>query len=335
MVFRNFLYSETDKDPTFLPKDPSPEFGTISPSMSINTELPLVDAEQASEAKTVQIIENVGDLGGSPMHQKKLVIHPGSVAERIKDRKFKTRGGSSKLPDDSPFLTIFYDDEGLTDVLELQDANAFLDNAVNRRARELLNVVEQIKGECDVLKAREKLRDKECEELKTKCEAAMTDFNNNSIVKLSGEPFDFEPKVASLEAEKARLEAIKASIRQEVEDFIRYGAEVVSKVVPYIAMEIVHNDELGTLVGKLVSSEVFYGRCASFEEAGNDLATATFLFLSEVVADPSASVKALFSKKPPTLRRPTPTRTYALAPSFQKATPSSALVSKPQSSPAV
>ncbi|GJR94498.1 hypothetical protein Tco_0266672 [Tanacetum coccineum] len=107
--------------------------------------------------------------------------------------------------------------------------------------------------------------------------------------------------------------------------------EVVSKVVPYVAMKGVHSDERAMFVGKLVSFAVFYGRCVAFEEvvdikepfdlakvkgyrpfykkehtkAGNDIATATFPFLSEVIANPSASVEALFSKKPKSLRRPT------------------------------
>ncbi|GJU70498.1 hypothetical protein Tco_1256757 [Tanacetum coccineum] len=41
MDFNNFLYAETDGDLSFLPKEPSPDFGTGSPSISINTE-PLV-----------------------------------------------------------------------------------------------------------------------------------------------------------------------------------------------------------------------------------------------------------------------------------------------------
>nr|GFC32345.1 hypothetical protein [Tanacetum cinerariifolium] len=53
-------------------------------------------------------------------------------------------------------------------------------------------------------------------------------------------------KVAFLEVEKARLEAVEASHRQEV-DLKRDRIEVVSKVVPYIVMELVHNDELGRL----------------------------------------------------------------------------------------
>ncbi|GJT88348.1 hypothetical protein Tco_1070065 [Tanacetum coccineum] len=102
-----------------------------------------------------------------------------------------------------------------------------------------------------------------------------------------------------------------------------------------------NSDEMAMLVGKLVSASIFYRRCVAFEEvadmkesfdlvkvkgyrpsykkahtkADNDLATATFPFLSEVVADPSVSVKALLSKKPKSLRRPTMIKTPAPAPS--------------------
>ncbi|GJR93615.1 hypothetical protein Tco_0265789 [Tanacetum coccineum] len=75
-----------------------------------------------------------------------------------------------------------------------------------------------------------------------------------------------ESKVASLEAEKARLEAFELSFRQEVENVKRDRAEVVSKVVPYVAIELVYSDELGRLDGKLASASVFYGRRAAFEE---------------------------------------------------------------------
>ncbi|GKG04208.1 hypothetical protein Tco_0314595, partial [Tanacetum coccineum] len=61
---------------------------------------------------------------------------------------------------------------------------AVMDNAVKRRDQELLKVVEQIRGEYEVLKERDKVREKECEDLKAKYEAAMDDFDNNPTVKV-------------------------------------------------------------------------------------------------------------------------------------------------------
>ncbi|GKC95223.1 hypothetical protein Tco_1160665, partial [Tanacetum coccineum] len=115
-----------------------------------------------------------------------------------------------------------------------------------------------------------------------------------------------ESKVTSLKAKKARLEAVEVSLRKEVEELKQDRREVVSKVVPYAAIELVHSDEMGSLVGKLVSSAIVRGRCRAFDQvadmkepfdlskvkgyrssykkdhtqANNDLATATFPWLN-------------------------------------------------------
>ncbi|GKB67297.1 hypothetical protein Tco_0928709 [Tanacetum coccineum] len=202
-----------------------------------------------------------------------------------------------------------------------------------------------MKGECDVFKERDKARGKECEELKAKCEAAMADFGIIQplmfFVGYQENLTTLESKFTALEVEKGRLEAAKATLCQEVKAVKCDRAEVVSKVVSYATMELVHNDEMAMLVGKLVSSAGFYRRCVVFEEAadmkqpfdlekvkgyrpsykkehtkvGNDLAIATFPFLSKVVADPSASVEALLTKKPKSIRHPTSTKTHAPVPS--------------------
>ncbi|GKF80460.1 hypothetical protein Tco_0239062, partial [Tanacetum coccineum] len=123
---------------------------------------------------------------------------------------------------------------------------AVIDNVVNRRSRELLAITEKLRGECD-----------------------------------------------------------------EVDDVKRDRMEVVLKVVPYAAIELVHIDDMGSMVGRLVYSTIFYGRCKDLEQVarmkesfdlskvngyrpsykkehdqtGNDLATATFPWLSEFMAD--------------------------------------------------
>ncbi|GKE18641.1 hypothetical protein Tco_1426218 [Tanacetum coccineum] len=179
-------------------------------------------------------------------------------------------------------------------LLDLHDRyyarHVVVDNVVNKRSRELLEVIEKLRRECDVIKERESTREEESESL----------------------------RIASLEAEKAQLEVVKVSIRKE-----------------------------------LVSSAIFYGRCKAFEQvaamkepfnlskvkgycpsykkehdqAGNDLATATFPWLLEFVADPSALVEVLLSKKPPSLQRHAPSKTQAPVTSSQKATQSSVLAS--------
>ncbi|GKF25695.1 hypothetical protein Tco_0081589 [Tanacetum coccineum] len=144
-----------------------------------------------------------------------------------------------------------------------------------------------------------------------------------------------------MEADKARLKAVKASLHREVEELKQDRRDVVSKVVPYAAIELVHSDELGRLVGNLVSSTITYGRYKAYEQvaamkepfdlskskgyrssyqkdhtnASNDFATATFPWLDEFVADTIAPIETLLSKKPPMLQKPAPSRTQMPMPS--------------------
>ncbi|GJV89167.1 hypothetical protein Tco_1533105 [Tanacetum coccineum] len=276
-----------------------------------------------------------------------------SVATRIRERKCKTRGGSSRplikrklasgsstsrtvhakvsaMKDDTHVLSIS-DDEGLEDCLELKDATdchlkifaitppawkgfldnqldvdlldlhdrcyarqAVVDNAVNRRSRELLKVIEKMRGEADAMRASELAPEEECEGIRARL---MLESQKWSGYQMSLS--DLESKVASLESEKANLEATKALLRQEIEEVKHDRRYVVSKVVPYACMELLHIDKLGRLVGKLVSLAITF--------------------------------EVLLSKKPPTLQKPVPSRTHMPVPSSQLATPSSAPSSKPMS----
>ncbi|GJW95786.1 hypothetical protein Tco_0175458 [Tanacetum coccineum] len=399
MAFENFIYTEDDEDLAFLPKEPSLDFGIGSLSVSVNME-PL----KANGEPEIQSIEVTVDSGGSPKPEL-FVIHPGSVAARIKDRKCKTRGGSSRPPVkrklapgsstsratrlsvgilDLMRQNIRSKQSGLTtilslpDVLELKDDTAchlkisaitppvwknhlddhmdlelldlhdrfyarqvVVDNAINKRSHELLQVIEKLRGEFDVMRSRMML---ECQKWAGYQQSLST----------------LESKVTSLEAEKARLEAVEVALRKEVEELKQDMREVVSKVVPYVAMELVHSDDMGSLVGKLVSSAIVYGRCRAFEQvadikepfdlskmkvylssykkeytqASNDLATTTFPWLDEFMVDPLDPIEALLSKKPPTLQRPVPLMAQVPLPSSQRATSSSIPVSNLMSPPA-
>nr|GEW23029.1 hypothetical protein [Tanacetum cinerariifolium] len=419
MAFKNFIYAENEENSSCLPKEPSHGLGNGSLSVSVNKDPFSDDAEPS-----LKLAKDTVDSGGS-FKPEVFVVHPGSVAARIKDRKCKTRrgrGGRPGLPSRENLHL------GLPDVFELKYANAchlktssitpsawknhldnhmdielldlhdrcyarqdFLYNVMNSKSRELLHVIEKIRGECDVMKQRERDREEECEELRSKCEAAMTDFEKNPTVvamrdKMSTLSIEakenkanldrmllesqkwgcyhvsllaLESKVASLKAVKARLKVVEASLKKEVDDVKRDKMEVVLKVVPYVALELVHSDELGRLVGKIVSSAILYRRCDAFEQvavikepfdllkvkgyrpsykkghtqAGNELATATFSWLPEFVADPSSPIEVLLSKKPPALQRHVTLKTQVLVPSSQSATPSSTSASNLMSPP--
>nr|GEY89524.1 RNA-directed DNA polymerase, eukaryota, reverse transcriptase zinc-binding domain protein [Tanacetum cinerariifolium] len=268
---RNFIYIKDDEDLMFLPKEPSSGFGTGSPSVSLNTKPLKANKEH---------VELTADSGGSPKPEL-FVVHPGSVAAWIKDKKCKTREGrQGPLLRGSLLLGI------PPPVLLLKDANAchlkisaitplaWKNHLANHIDLELLDLHDRCYARQavvdNVVNRRERARDEECEGLRVKCEAVMTDFEKNPAVDDAEESkwagyqqslSTLESKVTALETEKARLEAVKVSIRKEVEELKQDRREVVSKVVPYAVMELIHSDDIVSLLGKLVSSAIVYGRC--------------------------------------------------------------------------
>nr|GEX59781.1 hypothetical protein [Tanacetum cinerariifolium] len=339
----NFIYTEDGEDLTFLPKDFSPGFNTGSPSVSINTK-PVKAAEEPAVEPTIE-------PATEPVNEPK--------------RKCKTRGASSRPPvkrklafgsltsctirakafaikDDNPVLSISDDDEGLEDCLELKDATAchlkifaitppawkgFLNNHID----------------VDLL------------DLYYRCYARQA-VVDNAVNRRPQKMYSLaaEAKEHKGNLDRLMLESQKWSSYQEVKHDRR---EVVSKVAPYACMELFHSGKLDRLVGKLVSSAITFGRCRAYEQvarmkepfdlskvkghhpsyekehtqASNDLATVIFSWLNEYVADASASMEALLSKKPLTLQKPVPSRTQMLVPSSHLATQSSAPASKPMS----
>ncbi|GJQ92029.1 hypothetical protein Tco_0003168 [Tanacetum coccineum] len=321
MAFKNFIYAENEEHLSFLPKEPSPSLGTSSPSVSVNMEPPSVDAKP-----TLKLVDDTADSGGNPKPEV-FIFHPRSMAAQIKDRKCKTRVGSSRPPvkkklapgssssrsthaktsyskDDTSFLTISIDDEGLPNVFKLKDANvchlkAFLDNSVNRRSQELLQVIKKIRGECDVMKQRERAQEEECEELRTKCKATMIDFQKNPTV----------VAMMLLESQKwagyqVSLAALEASLKKEVDDVKHDKMEVVQRCA---AFEQFTDMKEPFNLSKVKGYRPLYKK--EYTQAGNELSTTTFSWLSEFIADPSASIEVLLSKKPMTLQRPIPSKT--------------------------
>ncbi|GKC36725.1 hypothetical protein Tco_1049109, partial [Tanacetum coccineum] len=119
-------------------------------------------------------------------------------------------------------------------------------------------------------------------------------------------------KVEGLKLEKERLQNYETQLLQDIDNLKQDWATVLSKVVLDVAMKLIHSDEMGFLVAKLVKAAMFRGRCATFEEvaslkghfilekmsgyrssskeefdrAGDGLANASYPFLAEVTADP-------------------------------------------------
>ncbi|GJY29803.1 hypothetical protein Tco_0405570, partial [Tanacetum coccineum] len=228
---------------------------------------------------------------------------------------------------DAPFLIVFDDDEGFPDVIELKDANAchLKISPITHPAwkNHLDNHID-----LDLL------------DLHDRCYARQA-VVDNAVNRRSPE------LMMMLESQKwaGYQHSLSTLESKEVEELKQDRREVVSKVIPYAAMELVHSDDMGSLVGRCRAFEQVAGMkepfdllkvkgyCSSYKkdhtQDSNDLATATFPWLDEFVADPSAPIEALLSKKPLTLQRLAPSRTQFPLVSSQRATSSSIPASNP------
>ncbi|GKC84183.1 hypothetical protein Tco_1139900, partial [Tanacetum coccineum] len=344
-AFWNFMFAEDDEEMTFLPYEPSPGFGYGSPYASIKNEPPLLEAELLDSVNSDQLVENTADSRGSPVHEKMPITGSHSLAERMKNRRCRTKGyvkppvkrklvhaGSSSRStrqesspspmeakaESSAYLTISDDDEELQTTIDCHlmvfnvTLTAWRGHLDNQSKVELLDLYDRCYARQAVVDNAIKSLLDEVNEHKSSMDRLL--LESQKWAGYQENLATLKSKVAALEAEKGKLEAAEAMLHEEIEAFKCDREEVVSKVVPYFAMELVHSDEMAMLIGRLVKGyRPTYKK--EHTKASNYIVAATDPFLSEVVADPSASVEALLSKKPKSLCRLTLTKTNAPAPS--------------------
>nr|GEX39925.1 hypothetical protein [Tanacetum cinerariifolium] len=203
-----------------------------------------------------------------------------------------------------------------------------------KRTRELISALDKATASCDAIRARELEKDKAYAELERKCNESLLDLDKNPLVAdmwteietLQGHVDGLHSEC--LESKRERLKLSEIQLLQEMDALKQDRASVVAKVVPDAAIKLIRSDEIGILVMKLVTASIIYGRCAAFKEvaklkdpfvmdkmagyrpsskqkydqAGDDLANASYPFLSKYVNDPYASLEQLLSKKPESLR---------------------------------
>ncbi|GKE32741.1 hypothetical protein Tco_1452063, partial [Tanacetum coccineum] len=81
--------------------------------------------------------------------------------------------------------------------------------------------------------------------------------------------FDSEPELLHVDfgyISSNEKGVVAGSVPDDIQDDL-IGS--FSKVVPYVATELVQSDDMGKLVAKLISYAIVYGRCQVFEEVAN------------------------------------------------------------------
>ncbi|GKC66430.1 hypothetical protein Tco_1099028, partial [Tanacetum coccineum] len=196
-----------------------------------------------------------------------------------------------------------------------------LDNMLNNKARQLISTLAKARSSCDAIQQREKEKNKAYAELEKKCNDALQDLDRNPLV------LDMRIEIGPYKGKLTSFMGFKTQLLQEINGLRQDKAVVVSKVFPHMDTELVHSDEMGLLVARLFKEAMFHDRCIAFEEvaalkepfdlekmsgyrssskqefdqAGDDLSTASYPFIVEATPDPYASVEELLLKKPKSL----------------------------------
>ncbi|GJV29966.1 reverse transcriptase domain-containing protein [Tanacetum coccineum] len=315
---------------------------------------PMINAEHISVVHSLDITENIMDSRNTSSKES------GSSLIGLDAPSYLEVGKKSKVYGKRKQYLREISIEQICDIHDkAYMRQAVLDNVLNDRTRELIFALHKARASCDTIREREIKKDKTHAELEKKCNEALQDLDKNPLIfDMRAEIETLQSRVNSLHNEYSRLileekkwinyeqtlstlrskvegleykgKGLKASeieLLQEVDSLSQDIAAVVARVISDATMKLIHSDEMGVLIARLVKASIIHGRCATFEEVaelkkpfvlekmpgyrpsstdeyvrvGNDLADASYPFLAELSADPHAFVEQLLSKKPQSL----------------------------------
>ncbi|GJT28208.1 hypothetical protein Tco_0908483 [Tanacetum coccineum] len=283
MDFKSFMMQEINGEFKFLSEGCIDDNQGSPSSKSVNNEAPVIGAKPLTSVHPSDFVENVVDSDDASVGDNENPSLGTSLPPLLEPGKKRRSLGKRKLP------------SGVGDSL-LKDL-------------ELIFALHKAITSYDAIRARELEKDKAYVELERKCNETLLDLDKN-------------PLVADMRTEIETLQG------REMDVLKQDRASIVAKVVPDAATKLIRSDEIGMFVAKLVKAFIIYGRCVAFKEVsklkdpfimekmagyrssskqeydqdGDDLANASYPFLSKYVNDPNASLEQLLSKKPESLR---------------------------------
>nr|GEW61904.1 hypothetical protein [Tanacetum cinerariifolium] len=270
MDFRSFMIQGVDGEFKFLPEGGFEDNQGSFSAKSVNNETPILDAEPISDCIPTSSFPVVGEKSKAA-GKRKLVVDALREGSHRKARRAPVHA-SKVVGDASTPLDVDSD----PDIHEFPSARA----------------------SCDAIREREVKRYKAYAELEKKCNEALQDLDKNPLI------FICVPKLRLYRG-------------QEIDILRQDRVAVISKFVPDAAMKLFHSDEMGILISRLVRETIVHGRCMKFKEiaklnepfilekmpsyrmsskdeydqAGDDMANASFPFFSKFTSNPYASVE--------------------------------------------
>ncbi|GJZ55427.1 hypothetical protein Tco_0610620, partial [Tanacetum coccineum] len=282
MDFRSFMMQEINGEFKFLPEGCIDDNQGSPSSKSVNNEALVIDAKPLTSLHPSNFVEDVADSDDASARDNENPLLGTALPPLPKAGKKLRSLGKRKLP------------SGVGDSLLKVQKMAAQASKVADEASDPLNV----DSDADIV-ARELEKNRAYVELERKCNEALLNLNQNALVAdLRTEIETLQGRVDGLHSECTRLEM----------DVLKQDrASVIAKVVPDAAIKLIHIDEMevAKLKEPFVMEKMAGYRPSSkqeYDQAGDDLANASYPFLFKYVNDPYASLEQLLLKKPESFR---------------------------------
>nr|GEU91747.1 hypothetical protein [Tanacetum cinerariifolium] len=334
MDFRSFMIQGVDDEFNFLPEGGFEDNQGFFSAKSVNNKTPILDVKPISIMLPINVVDNMIDSSNTSFDDELPPVYPHTyyfpgVGEKSKvagKRKLAVddlRKGSHYRARRAPIQASKVTGDALTplDVDSDPDIHVSSDRDLKDATdchwvvAHPRHLVMPFERDCKMDKAYVEL------EKKLLIEERKWDNYEQTFSLL-------RVKFEGLESESERLKASEIQMLQEIDRLRQDMAVIVSKVVPDASMKLVHSDEMGVLVARLVRAAIVHGRCTKFKEiaklkepfalekmpgyrmslkdeynrAKEDMANDSFPLLSEFTSNPYASVEQLLSIKPRLLR---------------------------------
>ncbi|GKB38627.1 hypothetical protein Tco_0883569 [Tanacetum coccineum] len=294
--------------------------GSSSSTKFVNNEAPVIHAEPITAIHPLRLVEDIDNSDDAPSDQDDVAVVDHSNPQNPEVGTSSKATGKRKQVYESP-LDMDSDPNIHEREVAKNKAYAELERKCNEALQDLdkNTLVLDMRFEIETLQGQVDGLHSEYRRLMLKEKKWVNYEQTLSILRT---------KVKGLESKRERIKAFETQLLQEIDGLKHDRAAVVSKVVPDVATKLIHSDDMGLLVAKLIKVAIFCGRCTTFEEvasmkepfilekmsgyrssskeefdkAGDGLANASYPFLAEVTANSYASVEQLLSKKPQSLR---------------------------------
>ncbi|GJQ94457.1 hypothetical protein Tco_0005596 [Tanacetum coccineum] len=313
--FRSFMMEGVDGEFHFSPEGGVGNKEADSPSMifinneTLKDEVILIDRSVADKVKKRKMLAMILTSMSSPAKELKDSADCHSVMAHVTPPSWKQR----------------LKDIILKKICDIHDKaymrQVVLDNVMNKRTGKLMSIMLKAKTTCDAISKREKEKGKGQVD-KLHGEYSRLVLEEKKWVNYEHTLVILHFKVEGLQTKRKRLKKSETQMLQEINELKQDRVVVVVKVVPHVATELVHIDEMGLLVSHLVKIALVHDTCSTFEEASDNLATPSYPFLTDATTDSYASLEILLSKKHRSIRSKS-------APSQSKSKPSSSKVPNP------